>query len=157
MIKKYILIILGLFLPILVVFGTYRVALGYAPLNTKALVETLSLAFNQTSHGIIELFELIEEIASYVEGSIEIFEADLGGINYDNTSIFTAIKSLFAVLLTVCEIVVMLCVKVFDLAFILIKIVGYIITDIMGLLKILMAFLVDSSPYQIDPYYKPIS
>ena len=149
MVKKLIVSLITLILPILIVFSFYRFLLGYGPLNSKAIVQLFGDTFQGTSNKLSYLLETLSNIyeSAQVHAVLPVWKAP-----ETNVAILDVLITLYNSLCYSLSFLVGLLLNISDIVRAVGGLLLMLVSDVISFLKILTILLIDSSPYVVDPY-----
>lgn len=146
MIKSLFETVLIILLPLLIIFAVYRYCMGYGPLNFKAVITIISDQFSSSANYFLEFTRLVSSVMeeSYLlaEGPSSVLEvgfAPLDAVTKFLVTVFTNIIATFT--------------HAFDYIRVSTNFLFSLVGDFVGAIVALSEFLVDSSPYLVQPYF----
>lgn len=150
MVKSLFETVLIILLPLLLIFAVYRYCMGYNPLNFKAVITIISDQFSSTSDYFGEFARLQSQVFKEVDfiASQKSFLFDTGFAPLDNIVefIFKGIVNIGVNMVHIGEYIRVGSNFLFS-----------IVGDFIGAIIALSEFIVDSSPYLIQPYFPAVS
>lgn len=148
MVKNIIISVLISLMPIFLVITVYRYTLGYNPLNFRLVVDLLSSSFADTGNVITELLSAFSTVygeAVDIADSIRQAVGAYTGIGFIDSLLNFLALSTGQIIASIKH--------SFMLAILLGRLVFALFGDFLKGLDILYKFLIDSSPYLVDPYF----
>ena len=149
MFKKLFLGFIGSFLVILVVFSVYRASIGYGPLNVKTVFSLIAESFKYSGESISDLSLTFSDFVSSVESVVEEDFSALFGAEYGDVPFLEALRFLYSVVVGILTFLN----DGWALVRALVKLLVGLTQDINNLIRLLALFLVNGSPYVVDPYF----